>query len=78
MDKTLYSDLTTLVRVQSSMVVLQTLLDKKDDAADQSADVWNSMLDLRELLIDKIIKNPTFQSGGLLECIVRRASSTNY
>jgi hypothetical protein len=65
-------DLIVLVESQRSMMVLRELLDQRDEVANKVSDVWNSILDLREVLIERIVNNPLMQVGGCMEALCTR------
>jgi hypothetical protein len=70
------SDILMLLNTQASIMTLQGYIDKKDATANDLSDVWNTMLDLRGMLLKKIVQNPVMQAGGCmldLKCILDSA-----
>lgn len=49
------SDFTTLIEIQRSLKLLQKLKDQKSPHTDELSDVWNTLLDARGSIIDKLL-----------------------
>jgi hypothetical protein len=66
---------TVLVDTQKSLSDLKAMMSAAP-ASDVGvlADIWNNLLDLRDILIDTILKDDTMRFANGLEVIARRAT----
>lgn len=67
-------DIKTLATTQECFMTLKALLDKKNDVSDELSDVWNVMIELREVLLDKIVKSPIMKVAGGADALKRVVS----
>jgi len=67
----LREDLVVLVNAQSAFESMAIVMARKDAISDSLADVWNSHLDLRERLLNKILANPLMQQAGLEQSLLQ-------
>jgi hypothetical protein len=45
---------------QISLAIVKEYMDKKNDDSDKLADVWNSLLDARGIILEKIVTSEVF------------------
>lgn len=67
----LRNNLRILVDTQLSLLDLKELIEKKDENQDKLIEIWNSIIDMRGVLLEQIGKNSLFNVAGLRECFVQ-------
>jgi hypothetical protein len=60
-----------LVTIQTSLKTLETLMSNKDDLANKLSDIWNTLLDCRDNVINNLITNKHMQIAGLPDAFSR-------
>lgn len=60
-----------LISIQTSLKTLETLMANKDDLANKLSDIWNTLLDCRDNVINNLINNKHMQIAGLPDAFLR-------